>query len=132
MKLESKYVLGIEEIDEQHQKLVDIGNELLELADLGDGIDRYDEIMAILHKLRDYTEYHFKSEERLFVDLDYDNKDVHKMEHEFFLKKVDKFFDKDMDVNQSENLKQLTNFVMGWVLHHILSTDNEYAEIINS
>lgn len=131
-KLEDKYLLGIDIIDEQHQKLVEIGNQLLELIELGDDVDRYDEIMTILQNLREYTEYHFKTEERLFVDLDYDNKDVHKMEHEFFLKKVDKFFDKDIDENQQQNLKDLTNFVMGWVLHHILSTDNEYAQIINS
>ncbi|WP_105614075.1 bacteriohemerythrin [Vallitalea okinawensis] len=129
-KLDEKYVLGIDEIDEQHGELVSIGNKLLSLLELDDSIDRYDDIVEILNELREYTRYHFEREEELFGELDYPNKDVHIMEHEFFMKKVDKFFDKDIDENQKENLKELTNFVMGWVLHHILNTDNEYAEII--
>lgn len=131
MKLDKAYVLGIEEMDNQHGNIVAIGDKLLTLLDLGDSVDHYDEIVSILKELRDYASYHFASEEALFNKLDYPNKDVHMMEHEFFMKKVDKFMETDIDGAQIESLKSLTDFVMGWVLHHILNTDNEYADIIN-
>lgn len=131
VNLDQKYILGIDIVDEQHSHLIEIGNKLLSLLELGDSIDHYDEIMTILNELRDYTQYHFTSEEEIFKDLDYPEKDVHIMEHQFFMKKVDKFFDEDIDNQQIDNLKKLTDFVLGWILHHILNTDNEYAAIMN-
>lgn len=129
--LDNAYILGVTSMDDQHGKLVEIGNRLLELIELGESVDHYDEIMKVLEELRDYTIYHFETEEALFSELDYPNKDVHIMEHQFFIKKIDKFFDTDIDEHQLDSLKKLTDFVMGWVLHHILNTDNEYAEILN-
>ena len=54
-----RYSLQIPEIDAQHKNYLKLEIGLMSLL-LNDGYDHYDEIMAIIDELFNYTKYHFQ------------------------------------------------------------------------
>ncbi len=63
-----KLILGIEEIDGQHKKLVSLINQLHKAMKLKKGSQNSGKI---LNSLADYTVYHFGYEEDLFEKYSY-------------------------------------------------------------
>lgn len=126
------YKCNVEEIDNQHKKLFEIGSRVFELASLKDGCDHYDGIMDVLQELKDYTIYHFNFEEKLMLENKYEEYENHKVEHDFFIKKIMRLEKKDIDKQQNEALIDIINFVADWISSHILKTDMEYKEFFNS
>lgn len=127
-KWQDSFSSGIEEIDNQHRKLIEIGSRVYDTALLNDDYDHYDELMAILQELVDYTQYHFGYEEELFEKYNYEKAFEHKIEHEFFIKKLKKITSKDLDNSQREAFFQLLDFLSDWITGHILGSDKEYRE----
>src|SRR4051794_13093995 len=87
-------------IDDQHIKLFEIGSRLHDIVSLDDNTDHFDEITCILDELVDYTKYHFSFEENLMEKQGYGGFDLHKIEHDFFVKKLKKLEKSDYDENQ--------------------------------
>lgn len=127
-KWQDKFSCGIEEIDSQHRKLFEIGAKVYDTALLNDDYDHYDELMTILQELVDYTQYHFGYEEMLFEKYNYENAFTHKIEHDFFIKKLKKINSKDLEDSQGETFLQLVEFVSDWITGHILGSDMKYRE----
>ncbi|NLK98119.1 bacteriohemerythrin [Defluviitalea saccharophila] len=123
-----RYSLNIPEIDEQHQKLFEIGYRAYELAMINDGSDYYDEIMAIIDELLDYVEYHFEFEERLMERNLYSKFGTHCKEHNFYISKIKNMaHEEKIDDNQQEALLNILNFLSDWISNHILITDRQYV-----
>jgi hemerythrin len=116
------------DIDEQHKKLFEIGQRLYDLISSSGDYDRFDEIMAILDELSEYVKYHFEFEEKLMEECQYSNLAPHKMEHYFFMKKINKEKERDIDSSQKETLLRLVKFVADWIMQHILKEDMAYKE----
>jgi hemerythrin len=131
-KWRSEFSCNVEEIDNQHKKLFEIGGRLYDLVSLGNEYDHYDEIMRILSELREYTEYHFSYEEKLLMEQGYEQADIHKIEHDFFIKKIRKLENLDIDENQDESIMKIITFVADWISSHIMKTDNQYKAYLNS
>lgn len=131
-KWRDNFSTNVAEIDYQHKKLFEIGSRLYEVASLKDDCDHYDEIMEILDELRDYTEYHFRFEEKLMKENDYKNYETHKVEHDFFVKKLVRLEKSDIDSDQYEAIIKMVDFVADWISSHILQTDMNYKEHFNS
>jgi hemerythrin len=125
-KWRDEFRTNIRIIDEQHKKLFEIGGRLYDIAALSDSYDHYDEIMRILGELEDYTVYHFGFEENLLNEKGFINFDLHKIEHDFFIKKLKKIRNKDMEENQSESVMEIIKFVANWISEHILKSDFQY------
>lgn len=128
----NEFATGVTEIDDQHKKLFEIGARLYEIACLDDDADHYDEITAILAELVDYTEYHFGFEEKLMQEKHYGGFDMHKIEHDFFVKKLRKIQNSDLDEDQSQSMMQIVSMVADWISAHILKTDAEYKPVLNA
>lgn len=130
-KWKNEYELGIPKIDEQHRRLLEIGQEVYDVVCISEASngaeDIYDDIMSILEKLYDYTEYHFKSEEEELSKVKYDMLDDHILEHEFFTKYLNKIVRKDIDENQDEHINDILEFLNKWLIHHIQKTDRDYV-----
>ena len=62
IRWQDKYALGVVEIDEQHRRLFEIAGEIEVLLNDEFITDKYDDIVAILGELKDYTIQHFKDE----------------------------------------------------------------------
>lgn len=123
---------GVAQIDEQHQKLVEICSRTFNLVKTKDDIDHYDEIVALINELKDYTHYHFSFEEALLEKFNYPELEQHKMEHYLFLKRIDKMDLGAFDKNQTNSLLELLNMLIDWISSHILDTDMKYAELLKA
>ncbi len=125
------YSVNVAEIDIQHKKMFEIGGRIVDLLLAKDGYDHYDEIITILQELADYTVYHFGFEEELLEQYGYKELDSQKIEHTFFIKKLEKFRKKDIDADQKSVSTDLVAFVSDWITSHILTADFKYRDHLN-
>lgn len=125
------YKVNIEEIDNQHKKLLEIGGRLTDLLKLKDDIDHYDEIIVILTELREYTEYHFSHEEKLLEKHGYEELKAHKRQHKTFVNKIVQLENQDIDEKQKVIELSMIEFIANWIENHILKTDHGYEEFLH-
>jgi len=125
------YETGINEIDEQHRKLVAIGAKLEDMLYVGHSIDYYDYIIETINELRDYTEYHFSFEEKKMEERGYDRFELHRMEHLYFIKRIDKLSLQDIDSQQISVIQEALVFLSKWLFGHILKEDMMYVDCLN-
>lgn len=131
LKWKAELSVNVETIDNQHKRLIEIGAQIDGLLSLNDGADHYDEIMAILEELKEYTIYHFNFEEKLLEQNGYEDLPKHHFEHVFFVKKLERIGRKDIDGEQEETLGEIYNFVVNWITEHILVSDMKYRSYLN-
>jgi diguanylate cyclase (GGDEF)-like protein/hemerythrin-like metal-binding protein len=125
-KWDDNFLTGLQEVDDQHHKLVDMINRFGELL-AEDGLNQAD-IWDILAKMADYADYHFKEEECLMADLAIDSRHLkyHKEEHRIFLQQVTAMVAEFSSVEQAPP-DQLLNFLICWLAYHILGVDQNMA-----
>lgn len=123
------YSTGIGDIDSQHQRLFQLGSEIFDLVNLKDGYDHFDEIMAIVDDLKEYTIYHFAFEEEYMKSKNFDNFDNHKILHDNLIAKLSAIDSKDIDNRQDAVLIQLLDFIATWIGNHILKEDFKYKDL---
>ena len=70
--------VGVDEVDEDHRRLVDLYNLLSHAVKEGESPDYID---ALLEELISCTVWHFRHEERLMLKYEYDAFEDHKAEH---------------------------------------------------
>lgn len=120
-----EYNLGIKSIDEQHQKLIDLINDLY-LAKRSDAATEL--IEKVITGLIDYTEYHFIFEEKWFERINYENQEDHIKEHQVFRDKLKKY-QKELNKNDTipvSMVQNLVSWLQEWLVDHILVTDRKY------
>lgn len=122
------YSIAIEEIDNQHKKLLTIANELYDLA-TGDSENYKNEVSKALKKLTDYTEYHFSYEEKFQRIYDYPQTDFHKLQHDQFIQQVNSQIKKLATPAQTDGLS-FYDFLVTWVLNHIAKSDKVWADFV--
>lgn len=123
-----EYETKVEQIDEQHKKLFEIGNRLYELIKNDMVIDKYDRIMDIIAELKNYTVFHFQFEENYMVEIGYKKFLSHKVQHDDFIKKFNDIDFKKIDHSQDKYMLELMNFIYQWIDGHILGIDMQYVE----
>ncbi len=128
LKWKDGYATGIPSIDEQHQELFAIGNKMYELLENDMQLDKYDRIMEIVGELKDYTRYHFQSEEEYMLSIGHPGYLVQKVEHADFIKRLDSIDPEDLDENQDQKIRELLDLLFNWVLEHILKRDKKIGQ----
>lgn len=128
IKWKTDYELGVNHIDEQHQKLFEIADRAYELLRNEFVIDKYDKIIEILKELQEYTIFHFKSEEEYMLSIGYKKFLSHKVIHEDFIKAINNVDLQKIDANQDESVKKILEFVVDWIDKHILTEDKLITE----
>lgn len=118
----------IEEIDEQHKKLIELLNRLHECkaSKKGDAT-----IKAILKELIDYTVYHFAFEEKLFDEHGYPQTKEHKESHRKLEEQVHEFA-KAFDAGSASLSADLFMFLRGWLNGHIRGSDRQYSPFLGA
>lgn len=119
-----QYSVGVVEIDAQHQKLVEIINELYHAVEQSKEKER---IPFILTELTSYAEYHFSTEEKHFEEFDFEGKEEHIKVHNAYKEKVAQFLER---YKKGENLLalEIMAFLREWWLGHITGMDRGYIE----
>jgi len=119
--------VNIAEIDQQHQKLVLVINELNDAMKQGKGKDILGEI---INGLINYTATHFKTEEDYFFQFGYPDMENHKKEHTAFVQKVTNFKEGFEKGKLSLSI-EVMNFLSDWLQNHIKGTDKRYTRFFN-
>jgi hemerythrin-like metal-binding protein len=111
--------VAVDEIDEDHRRLVDLFNVLNRSMASG---DTHDYIEAVLDELISLTVWHFKHEERLMLKYGYDETTAHKTEHQELIESA-----KELQRRFAEQGRRLSSddieFLEHWLTEHILVAD---------
>ena len=111
--------VDVEEINEDHRRLVDLFNILSHSVAEGDSAEY---IEAVLEELINCTIWHFSHEERLMLLYKYEGLEAHKEEHGELIKSVrtlQKKFHKENKLLTNEDIDYLAN----WLTEHIVGFD---------
>lgn len=119
-----QYSVGVEEIDEQHQKMIGIINELFHAVEQSKEKER---IPFILTELVSYAEYHFSTEEKHFEEFDFEGKEEHIKVHNSYREKIAQFLKKHKEGDGALPFEILI-FLKEWWVGHITGMDRGYIE----
>lgn len=122
-EMKDEYYIGVEKIDMQHTELFHIADEAYMLLKENFVADKFDNIVAIIVRLKEYAIQHFADEEAYMLSIGYKKFLSHKTEHEDFIEKVNGIDFNSMDHNQTGTLLDIMEFLNDWLVHHILEKD---------
>lgn len=118
-----EYLTGIELVDAEHKELFRIVDKANQLVKNFDNLSGYDSIIQILNELKDYTKEHFADEEEYMGGIKYEGLSAQKRAHEAFIDKLENINLDQIEENPQEYLQELLEFLLGWLINHILHTD---------
>lgn len=118
-----EYAIGVEEIDAQHQHLFEIGNSAYKLLKDDFCIDKYDGVVQVIEDLRQYTKFHFATEEAYMLKINYSRYFSQKVEHDDFIRKLDEIDLLKVDEDPKKYIENILAFIFNWTLDHILQKD---------
>jgi len=125
-QFDSKYLLGVDVIDDQHRRLFEIAGRVY------DHLGAADEAAAALQataELLDYTATHFADEEALMASAGYPGLEGHRQEHADLLSKA-----RDMEMRAEfgdRNLPgEMSRFLLNWLVSHIQVSDRKFGEFL--
>lgn len=119
------YLTGIALVDAEHKELFRIVDKANQLVKSFDNLSGYDNIIQILNELKEYTKEHFADEEEYMEAIHYDGLSAQKRAHEAFIDKLENIDLNQIDQNPQEYLQELLEFLLGWLINHILYTDKK-------
>jgi hemerythrin len=124
MEWDDKLSVRIAAMDEQHQKLVALLNELFDAMMAGQGRDRLGHVTGALV---DYTKTHFSQEEELMAQHGYPDLAAHRAAHEALTKKVLEAQQRYRAGASAALSIDMLNFLKSWLVNHIQGTDKKYG-----
>jgi len=127
IKWKDEYSIGVDSIDVQHKELFEIANRSYDLLKNQLIMDKYEKIIEIIDELKNYTVYHFQSEEDYMQKIGYKKFLSQKVAHNDFLEKMDNIDVEQIDDGQNEYLIGILDFVSEWLIEHILKEDKLIA-----
>ena len=113
-------------IDEQHRELVNIINDLY-LSTIDQKINKNEAFISAAKRCIEYTQYHFKTEEKIMDIINYSDAENHRAMHREFYNEV---------INQIKNYQEgqpfiankLVKYLKDWLLEHIAFRDKIFVE----
>lgn len=117
--------IGVTEMDDQHKLFASYINELYEAMQLGKAADV---VAPLLDKLTDYSKVHFAAEEELLKHNNYPMLETQIIQHAYFISELIAF--KSSYLNKTQTAQNMLLFVKDWLLHHIMTEDLKYAELV--
>ena len=123
IKWDDTYLLGNEQVDNQHRKLFSLVNSLVDSFDNETGVD---ELRSTLNFLLRYTVQHFEDEEALQINSNFPEYEQHKKMHEDFKITVRDLVQRFIDSNSTEQLlHDVKKMLISWLINHILEEDKK-------
>lgn len=116
------YSVDIKSIDNEHQRLFQLINQLFGAMSHGKAKDILSEILA---QLIDYTKTHFRREEMYFSSTNYPEYQEHKQQHELFIAKIGNL-KKQFESGEQLISVELIKFLSDWLINHIQVSDKRY------
>jgi hemerythrin-like metal-binding protein len=121
-----EYSVGIDSIDRQHKKLVNLINHLQTAVDYSTGEEFEREA---LDELVDYTKTHFSYEEGLMEQNGYPDFEPHKAQHIKMIRQVESVI-AEYEENKENAMQGALDFLRDWLINHINGTDKQYSKFL--
>lgn len=109
-------------LDEQHRKLFDLVNDLIDEIELGSH-----GLLPVVHELADLLAVHFSQEHIVMMQSHYPDMIAHTAEHRRFTEKLEEFFKEYTPGDLAMEHKWIT-FLKEWVYHHTTRVDMRYGD----
>jgi hemerythrin len=113
----------VQEIDEQHKKLIGMINALNDAMGAGKSKDA---LKGILDGMVDYTVMHFGVEEKYMEKFNFGETFQHKSEHKNFVKKTLELKN-GFEENKLMISMEVMDFLKDWLQKHIKGIDKKYT-----
>ncbi len=123
-----KFSTDILSIDRQHQELIYLSQNLLEVLSNND--THIAEKQTAFKDLVDHALAHFEYEERIMRNIGYPGLEQHLREHEDLRNEVANIAEDVMNGNAMEDWKGLVSLMQVWVLRHIVASDTQIREFL--
>ncbi|MFZ5442452.1 MAG: bacteriohemerythrin [Myxococcota bacterium] len=120
--------VGIAAIDAQHQRLVELLNQLHRSQTDGKGNEV---VHQVLGALASYTVEHFAFEEKLFAAHGFPSLPEHRVAHEKLVSRVTGFIE-DWKAGRATMGSELFMFLRGWLNGHIRGSDRDAGRFLRS
>ena len=128
--LPKEYLTGIDAVDQQHQRLVDMVTQLDDArkASFPDQNSKHEAVGSIVSEMIDYTISHFAFEEVLMGDAQYKYFNAHKGIHALLIKRAGEY--KERWVSGEDIADELYDVLSRWLFNHILNDDKAFAPAV--
>ncbi len=117
--------VGVEEVDEDHRRLLELFNLLNRATEAG-RTPEY--VAAVLEELIHCTAWHFSHEERLMLEHGYEGLAEHRQEHRELMQGVRALQQK---VQQTGVTQEDLQYLERWLTQHILSEDGRMGAYLS-
>jgi hemerythrin len=119
--------VGINAVDDQHRRLVELINVLWEATIYGASVET---LLKHIDELERYTGYHFADEEAAMAAAGYPDLESHRDAHKGFIMRVAK--ERHRVVQNGYVALDLVRFLQEWLIEHIAGLDKRYAQYVLS
>ncbi|MCG2577952.1 PAS domain S-box protein [Dechloromonas sp. XY25] len=121
----TEFATGVTDVDDQHERLIDIINTLLALHS---NSCTPLELETVLQQLQHYARYHFHTEEVLMArnHVSPDHQKAHLAAHKGFFKHLGRVTQL-IETSPDLMVDHLLSFLVEWLIHHITQMDMEMA-----
>jgi hemerythrin-like metal-binding protein len=122
-----KYSVGVESIDEQHQRFFELVSEVIKMT--GQGSIPIGSLLLKVADLNNYATLHFQNEEDIFKKYNYPNAKEHVTSHDACRKRVEQFNLelKQENMNTKKIAAEMAEFLGSWLVNHVMTMDQKYV-----
>ncbi|WP_239988750.1 bacteriohemerythrin [Paramagnetospirillum kuznetsovii] len=119
--------VGNSVLDQHHQKLFLLLDEIIKVEENAAG---FDAMANIISELNSYISYHFTEEEGMMAKANFPFLDLHRHSHQTIAQRVLEIAGLLTPDNYRRIAAELHTFMTGWLVHHIEIEDFEYRPYI--
>ena len=121
---DTRFRLGIEGVDKEHEQLVNILNRVSQLLDE----NKLREALEYFSKtLSDYVNEHFSNEEKFMENMNYPQLEIHREAHKKFQDSFNELKPKIEQYDENAFRKSLLDTFL-WLISHTGKIDRDYAD----
>lgn len=128
--LPKEYLTGIDAVDNQHQRLVNMVTQLDDVRKTSYPTMKQKQkaVGEVVSEMIDYTISHFAFEESLMEDANYKFFKAHKRIHELFIKRAGEY--KERWSSGEDIVDELYDVLHRWLFNHIQNDDKAFAPTV--
>ena len=115
---------GVEEMDNQHKRLIAMINKIHELLEEG---KKEEARSYFIREITNYIEKHFRDEEKFMEDINFPRLKAHKMAHDNFRNVMKNSIPK-IERGDEKEFRSAVSIAWAWLYSHILKVDKKYGE----
>lgn len=119
--------VGIDMIDDDHKRLIDLLNDYIDAVDNDEGVFVFD---GLFKQFMDYTAYHFAREEDLMAAAGYSDLENHHLGHLKIIEQLNDMREQVLLSVSSEMQDDVREFFLNWLQVHIMIKDQAYSDTV--